>query len=41
MNLAKLCQLYNCGLAIAHRIGSRNIIFFGLLGTAVAAEYLY
>lgn len=40
MSLAKLCQLYTTGLTIANRIGARNIIFFGLLGTAVTAEYI-
>jgi hypothetical protein len=39
MNLAKIYGYYSCGLQLAHRIGARNIIFFGLLGTAVAAEY--
>ena len=39
MNLARLTQLYQCGLYTANQIGARNIIFFGLLGTAVAAEY--
>ena len=41
MNLSKICQLYNTGIQIANRIGGRNIIFFGLLGTAVAAEYAF
>jgi hypothetical protein len=40
MNIAKLCQYYNCALTIANRIGARNIIFFGLLGSAVTVEYL-
>jgi hypothetical protein len=40
MSLQKLCQWYNCGLTIAGRIGARNIIFFGLLGSAVTVEYI-
>ena len=41
MSMQKLCQWYSCGLTIANRIGGRNIIFFGLLGTAVTVEYLW
>jgi hypothetical protein len=40
MNWEKITQLYSCGLHVANRIGGRNIIFFGLLGTAATAEYL-
>jgi hypothetical protein len=39
MNIAKLCQYYTCALTVANRIGARNILFFGLLGTAVTVEY--
>ncbi len=41
MSLARLVKLYECGIYTANRIGARNIIFFGLLGSAVAAEYLH
>ena len=39
MNMEKLNQLYESGSQIIRRIGGRNIFFFGLLGTAVAAKY--
>ncbi|MCB0370348.1 MAG: hypothetical protein KDD45_13215 [Bdellovibrionales bacterium] len=32
-------KYFNTGCYIARRIGGRNIIFFGLLGTAITAEY--
>ena len=37
--MEKLNQLRECGSQIIRRIGGKNIIFFGLLGTAVVAEY--
>lgn len=38
MNIEKLCQYYNLGLHVARTIGYRNIAFFGLLGTSIAAK---
>ena len=37
--MEKLNQLCECGSQVVRRIGGRNIIFFGLLGTAVAVKY--
>jgi len=31
-------QLYESGSQVVRRVGGRNIIFFGLLGTAIAAK---
>jgi len=41
MNLEKLLQYYNLGLHVARTIGYRNIAFFGLLGTSIAAKYIF
>lgn len=38
MNMEKLCQLYTQGRRVACWVGGRNILFFGLLGTALALE---
>jgi len=38
MNMEKLLQYYDLGLHVARTIGYRNIAFFGLLGTSIAAK---
>ena len=40
MNWAKINHLAECGLQVACQIGTRNIIFFGLVGSAVATKYI-
>lgn len=41
MNWEKINKLYSCGMQVVKFIGGRNIIFFGLFGTAVTTEYLF
>jgi hypothetical protein len=37
--MEKINQLCEVGSQVVRRVGGRNIIFFGLLGTAIAAKY--
>lgn len=39
MNWEKINAYYNCSMKVVKFIGVKNILFFGLLGTAVSAKY--
>ena len=41
MNFGKIGHYFNLGVHVARAIGFRNIAFFGLLGTSIAAKYIF
>lgn len=40
MNWEKVNQYYNCSMKVVKFIGVKNILFFGMLGTAISLKYL-